>query len=62
MSVAVIIELTAIGAHQAGKPHQGPLQFPADPGAGGLNLLAADGLENQEPAARLGQDKMKVGR
>jgi hypothetical protein len=27
-----------------------------------INLLAADGLENQEPAARLGQDKMEVGR
>ena len=57
MRVAVTIALSA--KERLTKGRSSPL---GPPGAGGHLLWDADGLENQDIAARLGKDKMKVGR
>ena len=62
MRVAVTIELTAKERLKLESLTKGRSSSLRARERAAIILLAADGLENQEIAARLGQDKMKVGR
>ena len=62
MRVAVTIELTAKDRLKLESLTKGRSSSLRARERAAIILLAADGLDNQEIAARLGQDKMKVGR
>lgn len=62
MRVAVAIELTTQQRAKLEKIRQGRSSSVRAKERAAMVLMAADGVENQEIARRLGQDKMKVGR
>ena len=62
MRVAVAIELTTQQRAKLERIRQGRSSSVRAKERAAMVLMAADGLENQEIARRLGQDKMKVGR
>lgn len=62
MRVAVAIKLTNQQRAKLEKIRQGRSSSVRAKERAAMVLMAADGLENQEIARRLGQDKMKVGR
>ena len=62
MKIAVTIGLTAMELLKLESLTKGCSSSLRAQERAAIILLAADGLENQAVAARLGQDKMKVGR